>query len=176
MNTPTTIPKSPIVLIDVDALIDLSLWRAAAEAKRWLEFYTHIPAAKPRNPGLIDVIALAKAEGCIVGYSSRWPEIVGYLWREWLEANDFPPFLTLYRRGYDSPAALSAVHAQLATGKFGAKRPVLVIHNDPAVAAELRNGRGIAALTPEQLPKTVEGLKKVFSLARNVTPLKKASA
>ena len=33
----------------------------------------------------------------------------------------------------------------------------------------------IAALTPEQLPRTADGLKKVFGLARTITPLAKAS-
>lgn len=173
MTTPTTPPSPPIILIDTDAVLDLSPWQAAAEGKRWLEFYIHIPEAKPRNPDLIDVIELAKAEGCIALYTSRWPDITGYLLREWLSANDFPLFNTYYRRGHtDTPAELVAVHAGLAVAKFGAKRPVLVIHNDPTVAAELR-GRGIAALTPEQLPKTAEGLKKVFALARTVAPLKK---
>jgi hypothetical protein len=165
--------KPPIVLIDTDALVNLDPWHAAAEAKRWLEFYTRIPEAEPRNPGLADVIELAKAEGCIAGYSSRWPEITGYLLREWLSENGCPPFRTFFRRGrVDTPADLAAAHAGLAVARFGEKRPVLVVHNDPAVAAELRS-RGIAALTPEQLPKTAVGLRKVFSLARPVAPLKK---
>jgi hypothetical protein len=173
MTTPT---KQPVILIDTDCLVNLDPWHAAAEAKRWLEFYTHVPEAEPRNPGLADVIELAKAEGCIVGYSSRWPDITGYLLREWLSDNGFPAFRTFFRRGrVDTPADLAAAHAGLAVARFGEKRPVLLVHNDSAVAAELRQ-QGIAALTPEQLPKTVEGLKKVFSLARNVTPLKKASA
>jgi hypothetical protein len=176
MTTPATSPKTPIVLIDTDALIDLTPFQDEAEGKRWLAFYSHIPEAKPRNPGLIDVIELAKAVGCIALYTSRWPDITGYLLREWLSDNGFPAFRTFFRRGrVDTPADLAAAHAGLAVARFGGKRPVLVVHNDPAVAAELRS-RGIAALTPEQLPKTAEGLRKVFSLARPVAPLKKVSA
>ena len=83
--------------------------------------------------------------------------------RDWIEAHGYPEgFVQTRRSPHASPADLAAIHAGEATrGRSG----VVVVHADSAVAAELRS-RSIAALTPAQLPQTVEGLRRVFSLAK----------
>ena len=164
---------APILLVDLDAMIDLDPWRDLATGKRWLEFFGHIPAAKPRYPELLDAIELAKADGCIVNYFSRWPEIAHYLVREWLETNDFPMFMAWHRRGYAAPAELLAQQSTAAAARFKFRRPVLVIHNNAEIAAEARKSHGIAAVPAAQLPATAEGLRRLFTLARPIHNPKK---
>lgn len=156
---------TPTVLIDTDTLIDLDPWQAEAREKRWLHFFLHIAEAAPRNPALLDVIELAKADGARVEYSSRWLSAAIYLVREWLTAHGYPAarVWTRYNPAMD-PVALAALHAGLVSG---GKRPVLIVHNDDGVSAALRQ-LYIAALTPAQLPGTVEGLRRAFALARPV--------
>jgi hypothetical protein len=166
MNTETH--SAPILLVDLDAMIDLDPWGDLAAGKRWIEFFAHIPDAGVRHPELRDVIALAKADGCIVNYASRWPEMVGYLVQEWLEANGFPHFHLLHRRGFDAPAELLARQAAAASARFKARRPVLAVHADPVVAAAARRDHGLAAIGVDQLPATTEGLRRLFALARPV--------
>jgi hypothetical protein len=171
-STPT-----PILLADIDGIIDLSPWQGEAEARRWFAYFAHIPEAGPRDNGLRDVLELASAEGCAVNYTSRWPGVTTYMVREWQRANDFPTHTILDRRGFEGPADLLARHARVAAGRFQFRRPVLAIHNDTAVAAEARRVHGLAAVGVDQLPPTVEGLRRLFGLARPVAPKpKKESA
>ncbi len=163
MTTPT---PPTVVLVDVDALVDLDPWEALAQKKRWIEFFGHIPDATPRDNGLLDVLDLAAGDGCRVTYTSRWPSLTLYLIREWLDANGFPQGYAWTRRNGDlAPAALADTHAREAGKK---QAPVLVIHADTDAAAALRREHGIAALGVAQLPATVEGLRRVFGLARPV--------
>jgi hypothetical protein len=167
---------APILLVDLDAVIDMSPWQALAAGKRWIEFFGHLPSARPRHPELLDAIELAKADGCIVNYVSRWPEITSYLVQEWLQANDFPHFHALHRRGFSGPADLLAHQAAVASTRFKGRRPVLAIHADPEVAAEARRDHGLAAIGVAQLPDTTDGLRRLFALARPVTPQERKPA
>jgi hypothetical protein len=159
---------APILLIDLDAIIDMTPWQSLASGKRWIEFFSRIPVARPRHPELLDAIELAKADGCIVNYVSRWPEITCYLVQEWLEASGFPHFHVLHRRGFAAPAELLARQAAAASARFKGRRPVLAVHADPVVAAAARRDHGLAAIGVEQLPATTEGLRRLFALARPV--------
>lgn len=163
-----TAPKPAItVLCDTDALINLDAWEELVREKRWLHFYMHIAEAPQRNPQLLDALELAQADACRIAYSSRWPELTSYLVRPWLEANGYPAgFVNWRRAAWASPAELGAMHAAAAARRGS----VLMIHNDDAVAAEMRQRFGLAALTPAQLPSTTDGLRRVFSLARPVPP------
>jgi hypothetical protein len=160
-----THPATTTVLVDTDALIDLDAWEELVREKRWLHFYLRIAEAPQRNSQLLDALELAQADGCRIAYSSRWPELTSYLVKPWLEANGYPGgFINWRRAAWASAAELGALHAA-AAARRGA---VLMIHNDEAVAAEMRQRFGIAALTPVQLPATTDGLRRVFSLAREV--------
>ena len=165
MTDTTPTPKPPTLLVDTDALIDLDRWQEEAAAKRWLHFFLHIAEAQPRHPELLDAIELAKGDGVRVEYTSRWIPAAQYLLRDWLAEQGYPGARMWMRRNPDLDAAdLAAQHGGfVSTGK----RPVLLLHNDAEVAASLRK-RHIAALAPAQLPHTVEGLRKMFALARPV--------
>ena len=114
---------------------------------------------------MLDAIELAKSDGVRVEYSSRWIPASQYLLRDWLADNGYPGARMWMRRNPNlSPADLGAQHAAFVSTS---KRPVLIVHNDDEVAAALRQRR-IAALTPAQLPATVEGLRRAFTLARPV--------
>jgi hypothetical protein len=169
-------PK-PILLADLDAVIDMGPWQHLATARRWFDYFSHIPEARPRGNELLDALELATAEGCAVAYTSRWPGVTTYLVREWLSANGFPEHPILDRRGFEAPADLLARHARVSAGRFRFRRPVLVIHNDADVAAEARRVHGLAAIGVAQLPPTVDGLRRLFTLARPAAPkTKKESA
>jgi len=163
-----TAPKPAItVLIDTDAIIDLDEHVEEVEQKRWLHYFLHISPAPQRNPQMRDVLELAQADNLTVAYSSRWPEMTSYLVKPWLEQHGYPAgFINWRRSGWASPVELGAMHAAAAARRGS----VLFIHNDPEVASEMRSRFGIAGLTPPQLPQSVEGLRKVFSLARPVRP------
>jgi hypothetical protein len=167
--TPPT-QKPPTLLVDTDALINLAPWDEDAKARRWFALFSHIPEAGPRNPALLDVLELAAGDGIRIGYSSRWPVLTLSLIREWIEDHGYPNgFVQTRRSPHASPADVAAIHAGEATrGRSG----VVVVHNDLAVATELR-GRAIAALTPAQLPQTVEGLRRVFASAKPAPRLMK---
>ena len=153
------------VLIDTDAIIDLDEHVDEVEQKRWLHYFLHIAGAPQRNPQLRDVLELAQADNLKVAYSSRWPEMTSYLVKPWLEQHGYPAgFINWRRTGWTSPAELGAMHAAAAARRGS----VLMIHNDDAVAAEMRQRFGLAALTPAQLPSTTDGLRRVLSLARPV--------
>lgn len=155
------------VLFDLDALVDMDLWEAEVRQKKWIHFYLQVSSAPERNPALRDAIELAITDGIKVAYSSRWPEMTSYLVKPWLEQHGFPAsFINWRRSGWASPAELGAMHAAAAARRGS----VLFIHNDDAVAAEMRSRFGIAALTAVQLPSTTDGLRRVFSLARPVAP------
>jgi hypothetical protein len=156
-------PKPPTLLVDTDCVLSLDPWEADAKARRWFELFSHIPDAEPRNGGLLDVLELAQEDGIRIGYTSRWPMLTLQLIRDWIEEHGYPEGYVQTRRSPRiSPADLAAIHAGEATrGRSG----VLVVHADEAVTAELRS-RSIAALTPAQLPQTVEGLRRVFDLAK----------
>lgn len=166
MTETATAAAPATLLIDTDALINLVPWEELVREKRWLHYFLHIADAAPRHPQLLDAVELAVADGLRVAYTSRWPEITSYLVKPWLQEHGYPAGYVNWRRsGWASPAELAAMHAATA----GRRGPVLLVHNDSAVAAELRSRFGIAALAPEQLPATVEGLRRVFELARPVS-------
>lgn len=171
MPDTTPAPKPPTLLVDTDALIDLDPWQEEAQAKRWLHFFLRVTEAQPRHPALLDAIELAKTDGVRVEYSSRWIPASQYLLRDWLAEHGYPAARMWMRRNPNLSAAdLAAQHAAfVSTGK----RPVLIVHNDDEVTAALRQ-RHIVALTPAQLPQTVEGLRRVFALARPVPLTAKA--
>ena len=158
-------PEHPTLLVDTDALIDLGEHQELAEQRRWLHYFIRIAEAPQRNPQLLDVLELGVADNLKIAYSSRWPEMTSYLVKPWLEERGYPAgFINWRRSAWASPAELAAMHAAAASRRG----PVLLVHNDVEVAAELRSRFGISALTPAQLPATVDGLRRVFSLAREV--------
>lgn len=163
MTETSSAATSATLLIDTDALIDLTPHEELVREKRWLHYYLHIADAAPRHPQLLDAVELAVADGLRVAYTSRWPEMTSYLVKPWLDTHSYPSGYVNWRRnGWASPAELAALHAAAA----GRRGPVLLVHNDSAVAAELRSRFGIAALGVEQMPATTEGLRRVFALAR----------
>jgi hypothetical protein len=156
-------PKPPTLLVDTDCILDLDPWAQDAKDRRWFALFSHIPEAEPRNPELLDILELAAGDGIRIGYSSRWPMLTLHLIRDRLAELGFPEGYVQTRRSpHSSPADVAAVHAGEATrGRSG----VLIVHADEAVTAELRS-RAIAAVTPRQLPQNVEGLRRVFALAK----------
>jgi len=155
------------ILVDTDAIIDLDVHEELVREKRWLHYFLNISEAPERNPQLRDVLELAAAEGLRVAYSSRWPELTAYLVKPWIQSHGMPEaFVNWRRNGWATPAELGGMHA-VAAGRHGA---VLFIHNDSEACAQMRQRFGIAALTPAQLPQSVEGLRRVFALARPVEP------
>lgn len=162
----TDLKRAPLVLIDTDAIVDLSPWEELAKDGKWIAFFSNIPDAAPRTNGVRDLIDFAKSERAFVAYTSRWyldyrPET----WA-WLEANAFPHF-DLYLRTHprQSPAEVRLRHAVAASAKVSHKRPVLVIDADPEVCAELR-AKGIAAVPADKVPDTVAGLRSLLAYAR----------
>ena len=117
------------------------------------------------------MLELARADGLRIAYSSRWPEMCSYLVKPWLEQHGYPPGFVNWRRTPTLSAAdLAATHAAAA-----ARRGWLqLVHNEVGVAAEVLSRFGIAALPAEQLPPTVEGLRRVLKtcLARPVGEIK----
>lgn len=158
----------PILLVDTDALADMSPWEELALAREWVEFFSHIPEAKPRDNDLLDMLELAKSDGCWVSYTSRWGTEHRPAVRDWLQVNGFPRGM-LYTRDHIKmhPTAVAHVHARLITAKTRGHRPVFVIHNDPKVAAELRE-RGVTALSADQVPTTVKEFRAILQHARFV--------
>lgn len=160
----------PILLISTDALADLSPWEDLAKSRQWSEFFSHIGDAAPRDNGVADLIELVSAERpAFVMYTSRWdaahrPETLA-----WLEANGLPRrSMWLRTRRELAPEIVTERHATLAISKLGA-RPVLVIEQDPALAETLR-ARGLAVVTPDQLPASVKGLRTLLATAPRPLP------
>ncbi|MBP2452507.1 HAD family hydrolase [Mycolicibacterium lutetiense] len=158
--------RPPIVLIDTDTLADMDPWQELAKGKRWTEFFSHIPDAKPRDNGVRDLIDFAKSEGAFVVYTSRWDAAYRRDAWAWLEGVGFPHF-DLYMRTnpYLSPAEVRLRHAVRASAKVRHTRPVVVIDADPAVCVELR-AKGIAAVCADKVPDTVAGLRSLLAYAR----------
>ncbi|GAB4700694.1 hypothetical protein MOKP118_41850 [Mycobacterium avium subsp. hominissuis] len=164
----STASLMPILLVDTDALSDMSPWESLAEAREWSEFFSHIPDAKPRDNALSDLLDLAKNDGCWVAYTSRWgTENRQALW-EWLRAHDLPTG-SVYMRTTPKmdPTGLAHLHVRVIAKKAHHRRPVFVIHNDVEIAAKLRK-RGIAALGAAQMPTTVGKFRDILQHARKV--------
>ena len=156
-------PKPSALLIDTDAVLSLDTWEELAQQRRWFELFSHIPEAEPRHDGLLDALELAAGDGVRVGYASRWPGVTLALIRDRLAELGYPEgYIQTRRSAHISPVDLAAIHAGEASR---GRTPVLVVHHEDATAAALRQ-RGIAALTPAQLPGTVDGLRRVFALAK----------
>lgn len=164
--------RMPIIVVDTDALADLSPWEPLAKSREWDEFFSHIPDAAPRDNMLLDLLELAKDDGCWVTYHSRWDSKHRQSVWEWLRANSFPTG-TIYLRPHAnvSPVNLAHEHVQRIAKKALGNRPVLVIHNDPNIAAALRK-KGVAALGVDQTPQTVKGFRELLTHARLVANTK----
>lgn len=162
----------PILLVDTDALADMSPWEGLAEGRAWEEFFSHIPDAKPRDNALLDLIELAKSDGCWVAYTSRWSSEHRQVIHTWLRDNGFPK-ASLYTRDHMrlNPVSLAHIHAKLVSAKAKGARPVFVIHNDVNIAAALRK-RGVAALGVDQVPTEVKAFRAVLGHARSVPAMK----
>lgn len=151
------------LLVDTDAVLNLDPWSQLAAERRWLHFYLHITDAQPRSAALLDVIQLAESDGLRVRYSSRWPEMTAYLLKGWLDEHGYPAGYVHFRHSSSQdPVTLAALHAR-AAARGG---ELVMVHHDADIAAELRAKHSLAALGDQQLPATVEGLRRVFSLAR----------
>lgn len=162
----------PIVVVDTDAICDLTPWEPLAKAREWDQFFSHIPDAAPRDNMLLDLLELAKSDGCWVTYTSRWDSKHRQPVWEWLRANGFPTG-TIYLRPYAnvSPVNLAHEHVQRIAKKALGNRPVIVIHNDPNIAAALC-AKGIAAIDAARVPQTVKGFRDLLTHARLVANTK----
>lgn len=160
----------PILLVSLDALADLSPWEPLAKARQWSEFFSHIGDAAPRDNGVSDLIELTTAErSAFICYTSRWDIAYRPQTLAWLEANDLPRASMWLRKSATHMAESVVVdHARLAVKKMGV-RPVLVIEQDPELAARL-GARGLATITPDELPASVKGLRRLLNSAPRPLP------
>lgn len=163
----------PVVLVDIDALIDMDAWHTLAVERRWSEFFSHISEAPARDNSVPDMLDLAKGDGCWIAYTCRWDSRYRDAVFAWMGDHDLPRGTTYMRmsRGFD-PVGLALRHAQLVTEKTAGRRPVFVIHNDADIAAALRK-RGVAALGVNQIPMTVREFRAILNHARPVSRLKR---
>lgn len=148
--------QQPIIVVDADAI-------AAMPSPP-----CRLTKVSPRDNGLADLLELAKSEGCWVAYTSTWHAKHRQALYKWLDTHNFPRGTTYLRWDADTPIAdLTAEHARLISRKARDARPVLVIHNDPTVAAALRK-KGIAAIDAASVPQTVRGFRELLTRARLV--------
>lgn len=158
----------PIVLVDVDALVDLSPWEHLAQERQWEDFFSHIPQAQARDNDIPALLELAKTDGCWIGYTCRWrPDYRDDVYT-WMDAHDLPRG-ALYMRSTEKMDASGLVirHARFIAKKTENRRPVFIIHNDNDVAATLRK-KGLAALGASQIPQTVKEFRAILQHARMV--------
>lgn len=159
---------APIILVDTDALIDMTPWDHLAKARDWEGFFSHLPEAGVHNAALIDRLTDAARDGCWITYTSRWWTEHRDEVRAWLAAHETPRG-ALYLRPSPriDPARLAYNHTRFIAQRGGGVRPVFVIHADTAVAAALRK-RGIAALGVDQVPMDAERFRAMLTHARKV--------
>lgn len=158
----------PIIVVDTDAVIDLSPWEQLAKDRDWDSFFSHIPDAKPRDNGLADLLELALADDCWVAYSSRWDVKHRDAVQDWLRDNGFPrSALYLRKTANHSPVSVAHRHVQAVANAAKGKRPVFMIHNHNDIAAALRRC-GVAALGVSQVPRSVKEFRAILRHARPV--------
>lgn len=164
-----TMNTLPIVLVDMDAISDMSPWADLAESRQWDEFFSHIPDAKPHDNAVLDLVELAQADGCRVMYTCRWDSAYRPQTWEWLERSGFPPGV-LYMRPSNRPSPdwLQVIHARAASERAKFRRPVLIISGDADLAADVRRA-GVTAVGVFELPETVGGFRELLAHARVIT-------
>lgn len=153
-------PQQPIIVVDVDAVAAMP-----SPPQR----LTKVP---PRDNGLADLLELAKSEGCWVAYMSAWSAKHRPALYKWLDTHNFPRGTTYLRWDADTPVAdMAAEHTRLISEKAKGARPVIVIHQDADIAADLRQ-RGITAIDAARVPQTVKGFRDLLTHARLVANTK----
>lgn len=162
----TNTQRAPLLLIDTDAIVDLTPWQELARTRAWRKFFSNIPDAKPRDNNLRDFIDFAKAEGAFIAYTSRWDAAYRRETWAWLTDNEFPHFdLHMRTHPCQPPAEVRLRHTVAASAKLRHKYPVLIIDNDPQVCTELRAKR-VAAVPADRVPETVTALRSLLAYAR----------
>ena len=162
--------SQPIVVVDTDAVIDMTPWGPLAKSRDWDEFFSHISEASPCAGDLVDLLELAKSDGCWVTYSSRWDHRFREDIRTWLVTHDAPRGSIYMRTNrWTDPATLVRHHVSVIARKAKWSRPVFVIHANDAVVSEVRMA-GISVATPQTLPSTVSGFRDVLARACHVPP------
>lgn len=163
--------NQPILVVDTDAISDLDTWHALAEAREWDEFFSHIPDALPRENNVLDALYFAQSEGCWLAYASRWDEKHRAAVRAWLTDNDFPHGALHMRRERNmSPDYLLARQAQNVARKAAFYRPVILVAGNAELAEQITEKRGVVAVSVEDVPDTVSGLRYMLKAARKITP------
>lgn len=158
--------QQPIIVVDADAIAAMPSPPCRL---------TKVP---PRDNGLADLLELAKSEGCWVAYTSTWHAKHRQALYKWLDTHNFPRGTTYLRWNADTPVTdMTAEHTRLISEKALGNRPVIVIHQDADVAAELR-AKGIAAIHAARVPQTVKGFRDLLtraSLVANTKPNENSS-
>lgn len=159
---------NPIVLVDLDAVADLSEWESLAKKGTWHDFFAHIPDAVVRDNMALDVLELAKADGCYVAYTCRWDIKYRREVMDWLIDNGFPS-ADLYMRVHADtpPAGVFFIHARAAAKKAKNRRPVIVITGDAKLAEQV-SARGVSAVGIDTVPETVKGIRHALAAASKV--------
>ena len=161
------------LIIDMDALADLSPWEPMALTKQWDEFFAHIPDAPLRCHATVALARWASDHGHRVVISSRWDERHRAAASAWLFAHNVPSN-ALYMRRSANPDAPSLAHRHAITAsKRRPGTPVLVVHNDATVATVLRS-REVRALPADRITDDPAMWARLLTYAKPLTlPLKK---
>lgn len=165
MTTIPARPHGPLLLVDTDTFIDLDPWEPLAKDKQWDEFFTHIPEAKMRDNGILDLVEFAHSEGAKIVYTSRWgAQYRSVVWA-WLDEHKMP-FADLYLRKNNVHHAITVrtTHAALASSKAKNRRPVLCVEHFDTLAAHLRD-RKVRVVLDSELPESVKGMRELLRTA-----------
>ncbi|MDM2175307.1 Uncharacterised protein [Mycobacteroides abscessus subsp. abscessus] len=162
------------LIIDMDALADLSQWENLAHAKQWDEFFAHIPDAPLRYTATAALARWASAHGARVVISSRWDERHRAAATAWLSAHNVPSN-SLYMRRSANPDAPSLAHRHAITAsKRRPGTPVLVVHNSGTVATALRS-RDVRALPADRITDDPAMWARLITYAKPLTMKKKGN-
>lgn len=159
------------LIIDIDALADLSQWEPLALTKQWDEFFAHIPEATVRDTATAALARWASEHGVRVVISCRWDERHRAAATAWLSAHNVP-ITALYMRRSANPDAASLAHRHAITASK--RRPgthVLVVHNSGEVATALRS-RDVRALPADRITDDLAMWERLLTYAKPL-PMKK---
>lgn len=158
-----------LLIIDIDALSDMTPWQHLAQSRDWGEFFSHIPDAPLRGTPTVALARWAADHGVKVVISSRWDERHRAASTEWLTKNGLPSRPLYMRRsaGID-PVTLAHRHAVTAA-KRTPTAPVMCVHADETVATALRV-RGVRALPADRITNDPAMWAHLMTYARPLSP------